>query len=313
MQTNQKMWTVSAVQNVLVPTDLHEHSEHSLRYAEAFARESGATLHILHVITTAFRKQKFGEEIERRPGYTVEDEVEEALEELVARVRADGVTAKRHMRSGHTEKETLRLVDELSADLVVMCAGERLSTDEWYASKYVKVLHDADVPVLGVKNCEHEFIDEAARRLSLKRVMVPCDLSEFSQQAVPVAAEMCRHFGAELVLGHVAHTFEEYAALDGSGGRPDNPIDTQEVFEKLLAQYPDVRSKMIAIKAQLQSGLVKICNDENIDLLVMATHARKPLMPTVIASFTQKLIAAVPCPVMTIRPERFAERYGAIR
>lgn len=310
MRTLEGTWSINAVRHILVPTDLREHRAHALAYAEAFAREAGAALHLVHVITPTFRKQKFGEDVERRPGYTIEDEVESVLEELVNSVESHGIQATRHVRSGHAEDEILRLVDELSADLVIMCAGERLRTDEWVASKYVKVFHNADVPVLGIKECEREFVEESAQRLSVKRVLCPCDLSEFSHSAVPIAADICRHFGAELVIGHVAHTFEEYAALEGKGGRPERPVDTERVFEELLVPYGDVTRSVVAIKDEPKPGLVQICADQDIDLMVMATHARKPLRPSIIASFTQKLVAAVPCPVMTIRPERLAERYG---
>lgn len=312
METPKNTWSIATVQHVLVPNDLHEHSEHALRYAEAIARQTGATLDVLHVITSSFRKQKFGEEAERRSGYTVEDEVEAALDKIIKRVGQSGVTANRHVRAGHVEEETLRLVDELSADLVIMCAGERLRTDEWVASKYIKVLHDADVPVLGIKESEREFLDEATGRLLVKRVLCPCDLSEFSHQAIPIAADVCRHFGAELVLGHVAHTYEEYAAFEGKGGTPAKPVDTERVFEALLEPYSELTRSVVAVKDEPKAGLVDICRDREIDVVVMATHPRKPLVPSIIASFTQQLVAAVPCPVMTVRPERLAERFGKV-
>jgi nucleotide-binding universal stress UspA family protein len=303
-------WSVSAVQHILVPIDLHEHSEQAFPYAEAFAKETGATLHVLHVITSSFRKQKFGEEAERRHGYTVEDEVEAAMEAIVTRLERRGLRVRRHVRSGHVEDEVLRLIDELSVELVVMCAGERLITDEWFASKYVKVFHEADVPVLGLKGCEREFVDRATEEISIKRVSCPCDLEDFSHEAIPIAAAVCRHFGAELVVGHVAHTYEQYASIEGKGGKPGNPVDTREVLEKLLAPYSEVSTRVVAVKGELEQGLVDLCTDEGVDLMVMATHARKPFVPSIVASFTQKLVAAVPCPVMTIRPELLAKRYG---
>lgn len=303
-------WSVSAVHHILVPTDLFEDVETARTYAEALAKDTGAALHFVHVVTSSLQNQKFGQEAERRSGHSLEDEVQGALDSLVIRARERGAAATASMPTGLVEAELRGMVDALSIDLVVMCTGDRLNTDELVVSKYVKVIRDSSVPVLGVKQSTRTFLDSSSGRLSIKKVLCPCDLTEFSQSAVAVAADVCKHFDAELILGHVAHTYDEFAAIDGKGGTPENPVDTQDVLGRLLEPYNALAARVIAVKGDLKSALTEICVNEDVDLVVMATHGQNPLLPSLVASFTQKFLVGAPCPVLTVRPELLAARYG---
>lgn len=314
MSTSNPSWTMASVKNILFPTDFSHHADHTMPYVVAFAKNLGAKVHVLHVVDTSFRweEQPYEAALQRRPGYTTQDEVEARVEEIAQEARDAGVNAERHWRQGDIGDEILRLIDEFDIGLVIMSTHARDKPElNVVGSKYLKTIHDADVPVLAIKHPEHEFVIEPESSLSVKRVLCPCDLGAYSHQAVPIAADICRHFGAELVLVHVAHTYEEYMALEGLGGEPAARVDTFETLAHLTDAYGDVSSRIVAVKGKPEHDLAKVCKTENADLVVMATHGRKPLIRSIVGSVTERLIIDVPCPIMTIRPDLLAQRFAS--
>jgi nucleotide-binding universal stress UspA family protein len=96
--SDRSNWSILDVKDILFPTDFSNHSEHAMTYVLALATELGATVHFVHVIDTAFRweTQPFEMKVERRPGFTIQDEVEAQVDQLVEMARAFGVDADRH-------------------------------------------------------------------------------------------------------------------------------------------------------------------------------------------------------------------------
>lgn len=104
--------------NILVAYDGSEGARAALERAAALARLSGAALHLVAV--------------GRLPEYAeTRDEVDEAreqaeryygrqLEEAVASLAAQGLTAVAHLAYGKPSEEIVRLAGELGADLVVV-------------------------------------------------------------------------------------------------------------------------------------------------------------------------------------------------
>ena len=86
---------------ILFPTDFSEHSERALELASTLARESGATLMIVHIKESAetFRDTGFA-------GYRVEDneaELEARLHEIVP--TREGTLYSRHLLTGEPAEQ----------------------------------------------------------------------------------------------------------------------------------------------------------------------------------------------------------------
>jgi nucleotide-binding universal stress UspA family protein len=50
------------------------------------------------------------------------------------------------------------------------------------------------------------------------------------------------------------------------------------------------------------SGIVKFVRDQDIDVIVMSTHARKGVAKLFLGSVAENVIREAPCPVITVRP-----------
>jgi K+-sensing histidine kinase KdpD len=56
------------------------------------------------------------------------------------------------------------------------------------------------------------------------------------------------------------------------------------------------------------SGIVDFVREEDIDLIVMSTHARKGVPRLFLGSIAERVIREAPCPVITVRPRAVLSR-----
>jgi len=281
----------------------------------AWAKRLDAVLHIVHIIDTSFhwQEQPYEPEESRGAGHTIQDEVEAELDRLVAFARDADVKAERHWRAGATGEQVLHLVDVLGSELVVMSTRAldkpRLTVQ---GSVYLEVVRDADVPVLGVKTPEHEFVKSDTLTLDLGRVLCPCDLSTFSRGAIPYAVQLCRAFDAELVLAHLSTKYEDYYKKPEANLETDEaPESIEEALQSYASACPELRSRIVHVEGRALTDLAALCERENAGLVVIATHGRKPLVRSIMGSVTERLVVDAPCPLLTLRPDEIAKRFGA--
>ena len=146
--------------------------------------------------------------------------------------------------------------------------------------------------------------------IQLKRIMLPTDFSDYSAVATPYACEIADQFGAELHLFHVLETQRSSTPAFG-GGLALNPNvkESQAKAEKKLAKTLDAewRESHTVIQAVSDGPtfleIILYAKNNDIDLIILATHGRTGLAHTMIGSVAEKVVRKAPCPVLTIKPE----------
>ncbi len=145
-------------------------------------------------------------------------------------------------------------------------------------------------------------------RLKLKKILVPTDFSELSQNALNYAATIAKFAEAEIVLLHVLELYEKHSHLE-------KLIDLREVVQKAVneklvkLQEKNVNLWNIKITAKLVSGNVheeieKFSKENKIDLIVMGTHGVSGITEInryILGSNAYKVVHISQCPVITIR------------
>ena len=112
--------------HILVPVDFSEPSIRALRLAVAFARYSGARVHLLHVgVAPHFYATELGLGAPMGAAFAemtakVADEQEQKLRELAATEIPDAHRGEVWIREGFPPEEILAVVEEERPDLVVM-------------------------------------------------------------------------------------------------------------------------------------------------------------------------------------------------
>ena len=143
----------------------------------------------------------------------------------------------------------------------------------------------------------------------LKKILCPIDFSEHSFTALKIADEMAKIFHAELFLVHVITPIPSVPT-------PPHPLvfdvlkyqDSLEVHSK--KSLDDIAKNRISSGIKVQqivalgdpaTEIIKIADENDVNLIVVATHGRTGLGHMIFGSVAEKIIRHASCPVLTKR------------
>jgi universal stress protein A len=153
--------TTMRLAKLLVPVDFSAESKNALRYAEAFARQFGASLTLLHVAEPIVYVADFGYgPVTRRcPNQRLLTRTKSRLNALAKKVGGSQLQPTSVVRTGIAESEIVDAARELETDLIVMGThGNSGPGQAPMCSTAEKVLRHAPCPVFVVRKKEHEFV-----------------------------------------------------------------------------------------------------------------------------------------------------------
>jgi nucleotide-binding universal stress UspA family protein len=134
----------------------------------------------------------------------------------------------------------------------------------------------------------------------IKKLLVPIDFGEASDEALVYARQLARTFGAEL---HVMHVTENLFF------RPmaNNPMAIEAGVARRLEERitPEDRRSLHAVAVLRTSDepaeeIVRYAEHERIDLIVMGTHGRVRVAHLLMGSVAEKVVRTASCPVLTV-------------
>jgi nucleotide-binding universal stress UspA family protein len=146
--------------------------------------------------------------------------------------------------------------------------------------------------------------------IALKKILVPIDFSDHSKKALRYALPFARQFNALLELMYVVEP-TIYPSDFGFGqvGFPDVEKELQEkATQELRSLIEDsvpspVRSTMVISTGIPFVEITTYAKEENIDLIIIATHGRTGVEHILFGSTAEKIIRKAPCPVLVVRAE----------
>jgi nucleotide-binding universal stress UspA family protein len=153
----------------------------------------------------------------------------------------------------------------------------------------------------------------------MKKILVPTDFSQYSKNALYVAADIARHTGAALELLHVnlaavySVPFSEYSA-GMNFVVEDNTYDASaaKVLEQLKVEvlampaYTDLVITTRIEEGYLHTSLRNVAIEDDVDLIVMGTRGSSGMGEFLVGSNTEKVIRTAPCPVLAV-PEHIKQ------
>jgi nucleotide-binding universal stress UspA family protein len=140
------------------------------------------------------------------------------------------------------------------------------------------------------------------------RILVPIDFSEAADAALQHGIEIAQTYGAEIDLLHVV----EEPFYPPAYGPDVATFPTQDVMERVETQLADTAREEIGyehvmVSARTGSPSSEILDyvDENeVDLVVMATHGRTGLDRVLLGSVAERVLRQSPTPVFIVKPDR---------
>ena len=141
--------------------------------------------------------------------------------------------------------------------------------------------------------------------ISIKRILVPTDFSEYSMQAITYASELARRFAAELHLLHVAVPLA--MPMPYMGTVSDEVFDPEKSATKALTELEHPAFETLSpVQRIVRTGtpfveIVRHAKENDVDLIVMGTHGRTGLVHALIGSVAERVVRHAATNVYVVR------------
>lgn len=148
--------------------------------------------------------------------------------------------------------------------------------------------------------------------MNVKKILFPTDFSEGSDNALPYAADMAKHYGAKLYLLHVIQdiagataSYVPHVSLDELY-RDMEKNAAKEIDRYGLEEFRGLKDiERIVVKGRPYEEILKFARENKADLIVIGTHGRRGLDRVIFGSTAEKVVRDAPCPVLSVRLPRY--------
>ena len=285
------------VKKILCPVDFFPASDAAVSYAAELAGNYDASVQLLHVITPvavgAYEYAIDTTEIMK----SWEERATEEMTKIAARVKEAGVEAEFEVRVGDVYEEIKEAIEKLKPDIIVMGTHGRRGVQRWFlGSTTERLLRHSPVPLITISST-----GEKPASPGFKRILVTTDFSDGTADALAYAFSVAQENESQISLLHVVHD----VAADVSGKYRQSLMEgVQKQLEDLV---PAEAANWCDIKTRVETGvpyriILRILEDEKIDLLVMNIHGKGMLDRALLGSTAERVVRVASCPVMAIPP-----------
>jgi nucleotide-binding universal stress UspA family protein len=299
---------------ILVPLDGTRFGEHALPYAVDIAVRTGATLELAHV----HHHHEHEPDLAALPPYRFQrisdadaahDRAEQESEFGYLEQRAADIELRYPVRvttrmlAGRTASAVAREAQDIVADLVVMATHARQGLERLRLGHLAhELVCSLNVPALCIRPSSEASPIVAPE---MRRVLVPLDGSEFSEQVLDAVAPLLMQLQAQPTLLHIMSP----RPMLRSGFDERRDIHTreqaieylQDVAGRFRGRMPD---PMLTALEDSQPGnvIASLLGAGQFDMVAMATHGRSGLSRLVLGSVAEEVLRHVEKPVLLFRP-----------
>jgi nucleotide-binding universal stress UspA family protein len=138
------------------------------------------------------------------------------------------------------------------------------------------------------------------------KILVPIDFSPSAHAALEAAAEIAKHFDAEIHLVHVIPLFTSTTLPDFVPEAKVIEGAKKEAERHFVACQKDLAGKGVKVSFTVESGtdvagsILDVLESEKADMLVVSTHGVTGWHPLVFGSIAEKLVRLVHIPVLLL-------------
>jgi nucleotide-binding universal stress UspA family protein len=127
-----------------------------------------------------------------------------------------------------------------------------------------------------------------------------------SEAALPTVRELADRFMSRIVIVHVREMVAGRAHLPYRADERKIEVRLHELVEQLRAEGIDASLEMHSVVGGRAARIIsEVAEQQNADLIVVATRGHSPVLGVLTGSVTQRLLHSAPCPVLAV-PARAA-------
>ncbi len=296
------------IQRVFCPVDFSQTSRKALRYAGAIASWCDAVLDVMHVLPDPAASREalasaVPADIATKLRAAADASLRRFVDEAAVSVRVAGLS----VHSGYAAAEIVDHARSTKPDLLVMGThGQSGLRHFLMGSNAERVIAHAICPVLTVPRNAGEV--GMSPLVQFKRLLVACDFSDASSQALEYGLSLARDYDGTITLLHVIETLREEDVLYAADQRTIDYIQQRkkQAVEALhrLADRGMRSAAMTCERVELgrpAPTILRVASEIHADLIVMGTHGRGSLGAALFGSATRAVLRGATCPVLTAR------------
>lgn len=146
---------------------------------------------------------------------------------------------------------------------------------------------------------------------TIRKILVPTDLSELSVAAVDYATSLAEKYGAKIYMLYVIEVEPRHGLPPVDGYSERVRAAREEEGKKELHRFVHWKVKEtgdvieVVRGGKAQTEICRFAKEEGIDLIVMATHGRTGLAHVLMGSVAERVVRTSGVPVMTVKPAGF--------
>jgi nucleotide-binding universal stress UspA family protein len=287
---------------ILVATDFSASAERALDTALEIAARSLGEVHLVHALELpSLLYAPYDISLPNEFDAEARRQAEEKLAAGEARVRARGLVGASHLGSAPSARCVAERANEIGADLVVVGSRGRTGWKRLLLGSVAELtVKESPVSVLTVRGEGHA---------ELPRVIVAgVDFSASSEEAVALAADWARTFGAQLHLVHGVPLVVPYVG-PYEASFPEAVVESvqREASERLEALAK--RFSGVDVKTALRSEAPFAALDNeaarvHADLIVTGSRGLGGIKHAVLGSVAERTLRHAPCSVLTVKGKR---------
>ena len=301
----------ASLKSVLVASDFTEASSKPLRHAISIARHFHARFYLAHVVSSVGFMMAGAEALELASSAT-RREVAELERKLAERGELAGLSHEFIVREGDVREELEAIIREKQAELVVIGTHGRQGIEKLVLGSVAEqIFREADGLVVTVG--PHSRPDAPLESTEGTRFFLfPTDFGEASFRALPHAISFANHFGARLVLLHVAPVMPISEGFSWSKAPDDITGMREEARQKALKRLGEFISESapLRVKPELMvefgkhgEQILLVARSLKADLIVMGLdHSKHGRLAAHLATTTTyQVVCEAHCAVLTVR------------
>ncbi|MBM4001388.1 MAG: universal stress protein [Planctomycetes bacterium] len=138
--------------------------------------------------------------------------------------------------------------------------------------------------------------------MNVKKILFPTDFSHTGDAALRLATALARDSGASLLIAHVEEPPVAYGGGEMYYGMPEPALEEiKRMLHDVTPTDPKVVFEHRLVTGDPAGAIVRLAQDEHVDLIVLGTHGRTGLSRLLMGSVAESIVRRAPCPVLTYK------------
>jgi len=296
------------IDKIMCGIDFSDYSDFALSYGAALATELKARLYVCHIIdvTSAVIYGEGMSDIliqEKHLLSYAREHVEELMKGL-------DVAWEPIISVGHPADEMARAAGEKAIDLAITATHGRSGLKRMILGSVTeRLMRVLPCPLLAVRGKQDDDFKPSPITPRLRRILVGCDFSPYSDLAFNYGLSLAQEFQSEL---HLVHVIEPPTYKNLS--RQANDL-VEQPGKDLRVYLKETLDNMVPVEARLwckpvTALLAGFAHEEvrkyalvnQVDLIVMGVRGQGLVEKLLVGSTTDRVIREAHCPVLSVRP-----------